>query len=90
MTELSAQPAIDAAQASAYWRSAKHWLTVWASAGFVPKEKDGKLYMPDGWVKKFPDGPLLVDALRTEMTALVRGGNAAVLADPRLNLAYPK
>lgn len=88
MTELS--PYIEAAEASALWRSAKLWLVRWASAGFVPTERDGKFFMPAGWAVKFPDGPGLVDALRTEMTALIRDGNNAVLSDPRLTVAYPQ
>lgn len=89
MMPESMETTIGAVEATALWRSAKRWLVVWASAGFVPKEKDGKFVMPAGWVQKFPDGPLLVDALRAEMTALIRDGNKAVLADPRLNVAYP-
>ena len=89
MTPTDIGTYIDAAEASALWRSAKNWLLTWASAGFVPTERDGKFFMPSAWAEKFPDGPLLVDALRTEMTALIRDGKKAVANDPRLKAAYP-
>lgn len=89
MTPVDMAPYFDAAAASAMWNSAKLWLVRWASAGFIPRQDGDKFFMAAGWVEKFPDGPMLVDMLRTEMTALIRDGNKAVLSDPRLKVAYP-
>jgi hypothetical protein len=84
-----AGPAVIAAEATAYWRAAKYWLGIWASAGFKARVEDGKLMMSKEWAEKFPEGPELVSALRHEITALLRDGNNAVFHDPRLALAYP-
>jgi hypothetical protein len=85
---MDAAPVIEAVESTACWRAAKHWLLVWTSAGFPPKIEDDKILMPAGWMKKFPDGPELLKALRTEVFSLARDGNKAVLADPRLKIAY--
>jgi hypothetical protein len=86
---VASVPYTDAALSSALWRAAKNWLVVWAGAGFVPTIKDGKFMMPKKWLETFPDGPHLLEAMRAEFTALVKDGNKAILADPRLDVAYP-
>ncbi len=85
-----AAPVFEAAEARAMWRVAKNWLVVWTSAGFPARIEGDKLFMPKGWQERFPDGPELLRALRTEIFALVRDGNKAVLEDPRLKVAYPQ
>jgi hypothetical protein len=86
---VASVPYTDAALSSALWRAAKTWLVVWAGAGFVPTIRDGKFMMPKKWLESFPDGPHLLEAMRAEFTALVKDGNKAILADPRLDVAYP-
>jgi hypothetical protein len=80
---------VDAALAKACWRAAKHWLTVWAGAGFRATANDqGAVFITNAneFQKKFPDGPVLIEHLRGELVSLIREGNSAVEKDPRLKL----
>lgn len=80
---------VSAVEAKARWTAAKKWLLVWASAGYTARCENGKLFLSAAWKEKFPDGPLIVEMLRSEICSLLAEGNAAVLKDPRLQVAYP-
>lgn len=84
--KMSHSRSLDAVLAGSLWRAAHYWIGVWTGAGFPPKVDGEKIVMTKSWAEKFPDGPMLVGALRKELTGLLTKGNAAVADDPRLHV----
>jgi hypothetical protein len=83
---MNADPLFDAVVAKAQWMAAKHWLGVWAGAGFVARLEGEQIMMPKKWAEKFPDGPLVLGMVRAEAVMILQKVDAN--RDPRLAVAY--
>lgn len=83
---MNAAPLFDAVVAKAQWMAAKHWLRIWAGAGFVARLEGEQIMMPKKWAETFPDGPLVLGMVRAEAVMILQKVDAN--RDPRLAVAY--